>query len=79
MGDGNRHERRKADALARQRSRALLKLAGGSEDLLQFVASADAKVVRTVLLRLAYRGFKIGQLTAKQARLFGANVQKGKR
>lgn len=70
----SRHETRKADALLRRRKRAISKLTGGKPAELYELLSTDPTKGRLVLLRLAYRGFKLGVINATEARLLEARV-----
>lgn len=70
----SRHETRKADALLRRRKRVISRLTGGQPAQLYELLNTDPKEGKLVLLRLAYRGFKIGVINATEARLFGARV-----
>lgn len=70
----SRREDRKADALIRRRKRIISKLTGGQPAQLYELLSKDPAQGKLVLLRLAYRAFKLGLINATEARLFEARV-----
>lgn len=69
-----RKENRKADALVRRRKRVISKLTGGQPAKLYELLTEDPAEGKLVLLRLAYRGFKLGVIDANEARLLEARV-----
>lgn len=70
----SRRESRKADALVRRRKRIISKLTGGQPADLYKLLNTDPMEGKLVLLRLAYRGFKLGVINANEARLLEARV-----
>lgn len=69
-----RHQDRKADAQLRRRKRVISKLLDGKPDELYELLKQDPEQGKLVLLRLAYRGLKLGLINATEARLLDARV-----
>ena len=70
----SRREDRKADAVLRRRKRVISRLTGGQPDKLYQLLGTDPVEGKLVLLRLAYRGLKLGVINATEARLLEARV-----
>jgi hypothetical protein len=70
----SRREDRIANARLRRIKRIVSKLTGGQPAELNELLSTDPVKGKLVLLRLAYRGFKLGVIDANEARLLEARV-----
>lgn len=67
--DGSRHVRRKAQALLRRQKKALDKL-----NIMRAGELPVTDMTALMIIRLAYRAYKLGRLTSRQARCLGCRV-----
>lgn len=74
-GNRNRHERRAYAARQRHIAHAMRRMDDARGALLKFFTEKGPTFdYAKLMLRLAYRNYKLGRITARQARLFGARV-----